>query len=165
MFRTSASEAGTQRKRLRNRAVPDFIGQNFYPENQVDAHGHLLSGRAFRLAHNPVGLLGMGCRVAAVHPSQNSVVERLHPETYPVYAEVQKRADIFPALLHDVLRIRLEGELSEPAGAVRPDGLRNLRNNSRRQYRWGTASYIKRGSAARFGYLVSPFRNLPQNRF
>ena len=68
------------------------------------------------------GLAGARSVVAAVHPAEDPVVERLHAHADAVDSQFQQPPDIRLALLHDILRIHLDGKFFEAAGQSVPRG-------------------------------------------
>ena len=95
-----------QRKCLIQRGFPLRVGQLRQTEDQVDAH--IPHARFPEDAHRlprPCGI------VPAVHPSEDAVIETLHPHADPVYAHLQQPPHISRSLLHHILRIHLHRKL------------------------------------------------------
>jgi len=91
-----------------DRVFPDIVRQLGEAEDQI--HADVADSAA---AENPEGLHCSGGAMAAVHPSEDAVIERLDPHADSVHSRFEKSSDIFPALLHNVLRVHLHRELLE----------------------------------------------------
>ncbi len=90
------------------RAYPCFIRQLGKAEDQVDAD---VPDSTF--AENPEGIDGSPRIMAAIHPKEDSIIERLDTHADPVHAKRNESADIFVPLFNYVLGVHLHGELIE----------------------------------------------------
>ena len=104
---------------LFQRFLQNLLRHSRHSGNQIDTdgaggylpmHHSCHSGRSEGIPKDTVRLPGAIGRVPAVHPAQDSVVQRLHPHADACYAQVQQPLHISGAPLYDVLGIDLDGE-------------------------------------------------------
>ncbi len=129
---------------LFDRAYPCFVRQLGQTKNKVNAD---VPDSTF--AKNPEGLNGSQRVVSAIHPAEDSVIERLDTHADSVHAKTDESADILGALFHNVFGVHLHVEFLEQRDRFdrlsdRFHHLNNAGQNIKRKHRWGASSYVER---------------------